>query len=406
MTNSINNKPINQRIVALDVLRGFAVLGILVMNIQSFAMPFAAYMNPTAFSDFNGINRLVWALGHIFSDSKFITLFSLLFGAGVAMFIERAQTNHPDGVLSLHYRRTLLLLLFGLLHGYLIWFGDILYLYALCGLWLCFFINLSPVSLVIIGVLLNTIIIAAGVHQGDMFRAMSPEELTDIVTAWQPTSSQMAQEISALTGSLAQIQQVRIAQVEQQHAVASAYCISATGTMMIGIALYKWGILSAQRSDSFYRQMIIVGLVVGLPLIGVGIISNFAHQWDIYYSMGTGKMINYAASFAIVMSYIAIIMLAIKRNWRPNWQHRLGAVGQMALTNYIAQSVIATFIFYGHGLGYYGQLNRSEQLLIVFAIWALQLWYSPLWLARYRFGPLEWLWRSLTYLHPQPMTKV
>lgn len=391
----MNNKPVAERIVSLDILRGFALLGILLMNIQAFSMPFAAYINPTAFGDLTGVNLVVWVASHILADNKFITLFSLLFGAGVVIFIDHAQARERP--LLLYYRRIILLMLLGLFHAFFIWFGDILFLYALCGLWLVIFVDVRPVLLVVYGVLLNLIIALALAGQGNVFRAMPTEELIETIALWAPTASAIALENAALTGSVAQIHAVRVEQAWSGLSMVSGLAIGTTGIMFIGVALYKWDVLSARRSGIFYRNMVILGLAFALPLTSVGIVSHFEHQWDIYYSMGAGRVFNSMASLAMAMAYIGMVMLAIQQQWLLGLQRRLAAMGQMALSHYIGQSLLCTFVFYGYGLGLYGQLERYQQLLVVFAVWGLQLWFSPLWLARYRFGPLEWVWRCLTY---------
>ena len=120
--------------------------------------------------------------------------------------------------------------------------------------------------------------------------------------------------------------------------------------------------------------------------------------------MFQGQMFNYVGSIGVFLGYLALVMLAVQRGWLPGLQRRLQAAGRMAFTNYISQSVICTLIFYGHGLGLLEQVDRLSQVAIVATIWVLQLIWSPWWLARFRFGPLEWLWRSLTYIKLQPMT--
>ena len=137
-----------ERIISLDVLRGFAVLGILIMNIQSFSMIMSAYVNPTAYGDLSGLNRLVWTLSHIVADHKFMTIFSILYGAGIVLLTRRAEERgeNPGG---LHYRRTIWLIIFGLIHAYVFWYGDILFKYGVCALFAFFFRNLQPRRLLI-----------------------------------------------------------------------------------------------------------------------------------------------------------------------------------------------------------------------------------------------------------------
>jgi len=145
-----------ERIVPIDVLRGFALLGILVMNIQSFAMPDAAYMNPTAYGDLSGANFAVWLLSHVFADQKFMTIFSMLFGAGIVLMTSRAEARQGRSA-ALHYRRMGALWVIGMLHAYLLWYGDILYSYAMCGLLVYLFRNFRPRWLMTLGLISITI---------------------------------------------------------------------------------------------------------------------------------------------------------------------------------------------------------------------------------------------------------
>ena len=167
--------------------------------------------------------------------------------------------------------------------------------------------------------------------------------------------------------------------------------------MLLGMALFKLGILSAKRSDNFYLQMILFGLIPGCLIITFGVWENFHADWPMDYSMFIGNQFNYIGSVGVALGYIAIVMLICKSVKYEGFKNLFGAVGKMAFTNYILMSLIAMFIFYGNGLGMYGQIERKFQILIVFGIWIIIMIISPLWLKKFRFGPLEWLWRVLTY---------
>ena len=175
------------------------------------------------------------------------------------------------------------------------------------------------------------------------------------------------------------------------------------GLMLVGMGLFKLGVLSAKRSSAFYRRMAAAGLALGLPIVILGVVFNTRHDFAFEHSMFQGTVFNYVGSLGVFLGYVALVMLAVQKGWLPGLQRRLQAAGRMAFTNYITQSVICTLIFYGHGLGLFEQVDRLSQIAIVLAIWVLQLIWSPWWLARFRFGPLEWLWRSLTYMKFQPM---
>ena len=176
-----------------------------------------------------------------------------------------------------------------------------------------------------------------------------------------------------------------------------------TGLMLIGMALYKWQVLTAVRSNRFYIKMIFIGLILGYSIVGYGTFKNFRMNWAYEYSMFIGSQYNYIASVLVSLGYIGLIMLICKSSGFKWFKMIFSAVGKMAFTNYVLMSLISTFIFYGHGLGFYGQVERTGQILIVLGIWIFLMVISPIWLKYFRFGPMEWLWRSLTYWKIQPM---
>jgi uncharacterized protein len=179
----------------------------------------------------------------------------------------------------------------------------------------------------------------------------------------------------------------------------------AGGLMLIGMALFKLGVFSAARSKPFYLSLISIGAVAGLPLVLYGVQTNFAHGWSVYFSFFAGTQFNYWGSIPVSLGYVGMIMLLCKAG-RPKWLlDRLAAVGRMAFSLYILQTVVCTTIFFGHGLGLYGRVERVGQIAIVAAVTLSQLWLAPLWLSRYRYGPLEWIWRTLTYMRPQPFKR-
>ena len=179
----------------------------------------------------------------------------------------------------------------------------------------------------------------------------------------------------------------------------------AGGLMLVGMAFYKWGILQARKSKSFYTKGILTGLLIGLPIVVYGIVRNYEADWQMQYSMFLGSQYNYWGSLFVSFAWICLIMLIAKSEVIKSLQKRLAAVGQMALTNYLTQSIICSLIFYGHGFALFGQVERTGQVLVIIAVWVLQMIWSPIWLEKYRFGPFEWLWRSLTYMKPQPFRR-
>ena len=395
-------KPVEARgrIASLDVLRGFALLGILVMNIQLFAMPATAYQNPTAFGDLTGINLGVWAFAHVFFSQKFLTLFSMLFGAGVCLFADRieARGGRPAGW---HCRRMGWLLAFGLAHAYLFWAGDILVTYAICGFLVYLLRRRRPRTLLVAGLASLTVtsllLVAAGFAL--TLPEVPDEAISEIERGWKPDASELDAEIAAYRGGWSEQQPIRAEEALGIHLgllpfFAIWFC---GGLMLIGMALYKWGVLSAAKDDRFYQRLAFMGLVVGLPLVAFGMGWNFAGGWAWQRSMFFGTLFNSWGCIPVALGYLGLVMLAVRRGFLPGLQARLAAVGRMAFTNYLLQTVLCTTIFYGHGLGLFGSVERYQQLLIVFAVWGFQLWMSPIWMRRYAYGPLEWLWRTLTY---------
>lgn len=396
------------RINQLDILRGFALLGILIMNIQSFSMPGAAYLNPTVWGDLQGVNLIVWTASNILADSKFMGLFSILFGAGVCLFAERALQKNGSSTL-LHYKRNFWLLIFGLLHAHFIWYGDILVCYALCAFWVYWFRNKSVRFLIISSLLCLSIasLYSLFVNFALNNNYVPQDGIEEILYFWRPNQTQLAAEISAYAGNFFEQTQRRShdAFFLETQVFLSTNMWRAGGMMLLGMALYKNGVLTGKRTNTFYFWLILIGLIIGFSLSSYGVVQNFSNHFDVNYSMFLGNQFNYWGSIFTTLGYIGIVNLIINKGLIKSLQRRLAAVGQMAFTNYIVHSLICTFIFYGFGLGLFSQVERTYQILVVVFIWILQLWYSPIWLKNYRFGPLEWMWRSLTYWQKQTMKK-
>ncbi|GIK42099.1 MAG: hypothetical protein BroJett011_59320 [Chloroflexota bacterium] len=396
-----------ERIFALDVVRGFAILGILIMNIQSFSMIEATYLNPTAYGDFTGLNRWIWIFSHLLADQKFITIFSLLFGAGIVLFTGRIEAKGHSS-LGLHYRRTFWLLVIGLLHSYLFWSGDILVTYALCAMVMVLYRKWPPILLLIVGSLVFTVASLLYLFLGFSLPHIPREAYEEIKLGWQSSPELIERELTTYRSSWLDQMPLRVAASFRFQIfgflIYEFWRVS--GLMLIGMALFKWGIFTAERSRRFYILLAVVGLGVGFPIVVYGIVQNFAANWTVDYSMFLGSQFNYWASLLVSLGYCGVIVLVVKTSQLRPIANMLSAVGQMALTNYLLQTIISTTLFYGHGLGLYGQVERSGQILIVIGIWTVQLIISPLWLRYYRFGPAEWLWRSLTYWQIQAFREV
>lgn len=395
-----------QRIQSLDVLRGFAILGILIMNIQSFSMPAAAYMNPSAYGDLTGINKIAFLLSDLFADQKFMSIFSILFGAGIILITDRAKKKQRSAA-RIHYSRNFWLLIIGLCHAYLIWYGDILVTYALIGFLIFFLRNKSPKTLLILAGTVLLVPTLINMLFGFSLPYWPQEDLNQTAQIWLPDAEVIQKEIMAYQSSWTKQLETRInaALGLQTFVFFINFLWRAGGMMLIGMAFYKLGILSAQKSEAFYKRMVYWGFGLGLPITALGLLINSQNNWSFEFSMFQGAEFNYWGSIALAFAYIGIIMLICKSEGFKQFKYLMSNVGRMALTNYLMQSIICTFIFYGHGLALFGSVERATGLLIVLGVWILQIMYSPWWLNRFQFGPFEWFWRSLTYWKLQPFRK-
>ncbi len=403
--NVLSPVSLSQRIISLDVLRGFAILGILIMNIQSFSMIGAAYLNPDAFGDLSGLNKWTWILSHIFADQKFMTIFSILFGAGIILFTNRAAEKGYSQA-KLHYRRTFWLLVIGLMHAYLLWYGDILVIYALCALFVFLFRKMSPKKLLIFGIIFISVASLLNFMSGLSMQFWPPEAIENTLKSWRPSNEMVQSEVLAYRGDWLGQMSKRIPSALGLHTFLFLFLFGwrAGGLMLVGMALYKWGVLKAERSTKFYTIAVGIGFTIGLPLIIYGIVRNFTAGWILGYSMFIGSQYNYWGSLLIAFAYISLIMLFCQSQIGEKIKNLFAAVGRMAFTNYLMQTIICITIFYGHGFGLYGKVERSIQILIVLCVCIFQLIISPIWLHFFKYGPFEWLWRSLTYWKIQPMS--
>jgi uncharacterized protein len=400
--------PVQQtdRSVSLDVLRGFAVLGILVMNIQSFSMPDAAYFNPSAYGNLEGLDYWVWLLSHVLVDMKFMAIFSMLFGAGMVLMAERMEaTGRRPG--PVHYRRMVILLLIGLAHAWLLWTGDILFAYAMCGLLVYLFRRRRAGTLVVLGILSLGVTTAFAVLSQISLPYWPPEQVAEMGEWWAPSAATLSEILEAFRGGWADQNTIRFenAFMMQTGAFLSFISWRAGGMMLIGMGLYKLGVFNATLARKTYGWMIAAGVVVGIPVILLGVRYMNAAGWTFEAGFFMGRQYNYWASVLVSLGWVGVVMLACQRSRGGRLYRSFAAAGQMAFTNSLMQTFLCTTLFYGHGFGLYGSVGRTGQILIVFAVWAAILVWSPWWLARFRFGPLEWAWRTLTYMRMQPMRR-
>ena len=395
MSSHLQSKSLNNRIHSLDLLRGFAVLGILIMNITNFSQINIAYMNPIIGAGLEGYNQYFHAFNYIFADTRFMSIFSILFGAGVVLFTRNAETKGKRAGI-LHYKRMFWLLLFGLLHAYFIWAGDILVTYAICG-YLIFFLRKKSIrTLLIISIILFIVPLTFNFIT---YYGMTMDELESTFAFFHPTSEQIATEIKIMQGSFLEQMPIRLENaIEFQTLIFLIETFWRTSSLMLlGMILYRKDILSADKSIKYYKKMMLMGFGIGLIISIIGLNQAYDSKWLGAYVMNIGANYKFVSGLFMAIGYIGFVLWCYKKGIFKKLQNRLQATGRMAFTNYIGMSVICTLIFNGHGLGLYGTFDRLQQFLVVVAIWVLILIVSPLVLKKYRFGPLEWLWRKLTY---------
>ena len=399
--------PAPRRIESIDVLRGFALLGILVMNIQSFSMPDAAYFLPTAYGDFTGANYAVWLLSHLLADQKMMTIFAMLFGAGIVL-MSSARERSGRSPAAAHYRRMAVLMLIGLAHAYLLWYGDILVAYAMCGMAVYPLRRLRPAILLPLGLLVVGVASALSLASGWSVRFWPPEEVQTFAAGLNPSPEQLADELAIYRGGWLR---------QMEHRAPTAFYFEtvifalwgfwrAAGLMLVGMALFKLGVFSAERPRRFYGMLLIAGAALGLPLVALGVYRMLASGWDPIDVFFNGSQYNYWGSIPVALAWVGLVMLLCKAGASiPAITCPLAAVGRLALSNYLLQTVLCTTLFYGHGLGLFGRVERAGQAAIVAGVWAVQLVLSPLYIRHFCIGPAEWLWRALTYLKPPPLRR-
>jgi uncharacterized protein len=391
-----------ERFESLDVLRGFALLGILVVNIQHFAMFAGTVRNPTFYGDLQGANFWVFALTYTLALQKFLPIFSMLFGAGIVLMADRLEAL-GDSPASLHYRRMTALLAIALVHAYLVWYGDILVPYAICGSLVFLFRRRSPATLIGLGIACLAIspLLRLALYLVPSMLGSDPG---------QPAPSMgpvIERDLAAFRGEWADQFGLRVRYALQGHTFGfflfELWRLS--GLMLIGMALYKVGVLTARRSARFYAGLAVAGFGVALPVTALALFVNVRAGWTGIFARVLGGQSIYWLGTVMGLGWIGLVMLGCRNGCSSPFVRPLAAAGRMALTNYLLQSVVCTFVFYGWGLGLYGHVERVGQAAMVVGVWALLLTLSPLWLRYFRFGPAEWLWRSLSYGRVQPFLR-
>jgi uncharacterized protein len=418
-----------KRIIYLDVIRGIAILGILLMNIYNFGMVSYLQDRSGIYEGLRTLNFNIWFLGNVFIDGKMRGIFSILFGAGILLFASKAD----KGTTGAHYRRMLWLLIFAFIDIFVfLWKGDILHEYAICGMLLFPLRKLKPIYLVTISFLLLTFNIyyqSSGyieihelrhsVLESDSLLAKGKtltKKQDDDKKHWERilgsrlplndaakyrNDSTYTKECSMRQGGYVKNREdvIETAQILKDPEYYLGF-LPEIIAILLGMALFKWEIFSGTTRRRNYFLLCLLG-VIGLGFqFYITSVTPYT-QTDLVNFIDKGNVfIAFSDEFiriSICLGYIGVIMLVCFSGRMQKLKHFLACTGKMAFTNYLMQSIICTFIFNGYGLGLFAKLQRYELMFVVVAIWIFQMAFSTLWLKRFRWGPMEWLWRSLTY---------
>ncbi|HET6996084.1 MAG TPA: DUF418 domain-containing protein, partial [Chitinophagaceae bacterium] len=425
----------SERIIVLDSLRGIAVLGILLMNIPGFGLAHSAIFD-YSLNEQSQLNYFFW---YVFGPGVFEgsqrAIFSMLFGAGTIIFVSRLE-KRTTGLMpaELFIRRQLWLLLFGLFNAYvLLWFWDILYHYAICGIILFAFRRLRPKYLLIASVVCLLLMTArenrdlykrkSTINKGEVAAAIDTvkTKLTDRQKAEfaammdlkdrsnpEEKKKKMEKELQEVRGGYADLYEARSRMAEEGETMGLYYFLiwDVLLFMFMGMAFFKLGILQGEAKTKVYAWMAVLGLGIGLPLSYLFVTNDVNHHFNWFEIIKTKKFEFYELQrFIHSIGIFGLIMLLYKSGWFKWLFALMRPVGQMAFTNYLMQSLICGIFFMGIGFGWYGHLQIYELYYVVAAVWVVEIIWSHIWLRYFRFGPLEWLWRSLTYWKIQPLRK-
>jgi uncharacterized protein len=423
--------PEPERIVTLDALRGFALLGVFMVNMLFFSMPFGVALGGEELAAGPASERLAWGFVQVIFTLKFISLFSLMFGMGLVVALQRSEAAGRPFV-PLYLRRLGVLAVFGLVHGFFLWYGDILFTYAVLGLGLLLLRNLTPRALLLSGgaliavsVLLGTAFFGlivlgeslaggpAAVESG--IQESSPEADSEPLRGFEAMAAGDFDFLSPewIEGELLAYREGPFGDAFAFRAVSFLFVLFAAafqfawrvlGFFFVGAALMK---LAFFRSEwrPWHRRLAIWGLAVGIPLELLGAWITHLGGYGFNLHRLVANFLHETGSIATAFGYAGLVALVVSSGALGPLVRGIAALGRMALTNYLLQTVVATFLMYWWGLGWFGEATRVEQVGLVVVVYAAQVVFSVLWLRAFRFGPFEWLWRSLTYGRWQPMAR-
>ena len=404
------------RLRPLDAVRGVAVLGILLLNIIDLAMPGYAYVDPRFYGGATGPNWWAWALAYVVADGKMRGMFTMLFGASTVLIAERARASGQAPAL-VHYARMATLFVIGMLHAYLIWSGDILVLYAVCGAVIFAARRWRPPLLLTVGIALLAFKLINGITayaQVDALRtaASRPGASSSEKVPWQafqahaaPSPSSIPGELASHRGTYAQALAERFrTTIFMQTVINAQALIDTLGLMLIGMALYLTGFFSGVWTERSY--WIAAAPIPLVWLCYIPLITWLERTGHSPLTMIATEAIQLTLLRPVLsLGYAALVVLFIQSNKGRRLADRLVATGRMAFSNYLSTSILGTLLFNGYGLGWYGYLERWQCFPVVVAMWLLMLAWSKPWLERFAYGPFEWIWRSLARGHLQPFRR-
>lgn len=397
----------NERIEIIDIIRGIALFGIIAANMRGFAAPAQAYYDTLSFTT-TWYDTLAQALVDIFIQGKFITIFAVLFGIGFSVQLRRAEMR-GGGFGSLHFRRMAVLGLIGLVHGLFIWWGDILLVYAVTGLLLTFFRNCR--NRTIAGWMFVLYVFPLALSYAAIGLIALVTRLGQTIP--MPPSGDPAllePMIRAYTSGWSEIQSARMTEYVTKNLAFTPVSIPHVLSMFLAGLLAWRKRLFAPSPEQLpaYRKWMVISLTLGATM------SAGATIFRVVFDVGTMDLrpivlipgtLQFLATPLMSLGYVTAIILLFQRPGARERLHGYAAVGRTALTNYLAQSVLGTMLFYGYGLGFYGRMGPALLVIPTLVIYGLQVWLSPIWLRTFRFGPVEWLWRSLAYMRIQPLRR-
>ena len=379
----------DKRVESLDLIRGVVILAILIININYISTPSVLRYNPLAFGEFTWLDEWIWFFEYSFIKQRFMPILALLFGAGIYFFCRKYEA-YEQSPLRPYLKRSMILIAIGLAHGYLIWDGDILVAYAICGVAAFFLRQLATRWLIGIGVLL---VVAPLVPE---VLGLLPKFSGGIEPPafWQPDAETIDQLRRAYQGTWLDLTPARIETAigRQTNDLIYFTLWRCTGLMMIGLAFARCGLFNAEQQN---WAGVWVGLGIGIPVSILGTYFYLQSGFDYAYFSTYLTMSFYIGSLSLAYAYLQLLIVWSNSNFLSNTKRILTQAGKMALSLYIMQSFVATFIFHGWGLGLYSFVSRSEVMLITIAILAGQLLFVKWWSKQFSQGPLEALWRTL-----------